>query len=190
LGGLVLDLSQNKHPLIRWFHRTAHSRYLPWALAGVVFTDFFVMVLPGDPCLAASVVANPAKSKRFWLSMVLGRLAAVAALGLLADQIPVETVKTHAAQAGMGDAWAKCESFFNEYGALSVALGALTPLPMFFLTLLAAVAGTSLGLLLLATGVGTGIRYAAIVLLTRLGLQLWPARGQRSKTSAHPETTT
>jgi membrane protein YqaA with SNARE-associated domain len=184
----VVDFSKSQHPLIKWFRRAALWPALPWMLMVVVIIDFFVMFLPGDACLAVAILGNPRRTRRFWSAMVVGRMLAVALAFWGSRYISLPEIQQYAAQLGMTGPWARCESFFQSYGAGSVALVALSPLPMLFVTLLAAMAGTSLTWLLISAGAGTAVRYLIIAALVLAGMKMWPDGGQHSKTSAHPKT--
>lgn len=151
--------------LIQWLRTAAdHWAVLPLLLV-VSIADFFVLVIPSDLFFVASLVGNPKKYVRFSAAMLSGRMLGVALIYLGVVQIPLDKIHDQALSLGLGSAWDRCQVFFDLFGALSLGVTALTPLPMLFVTVMSAVAGVELWELELFAGGGLVMRYTILSFL-------------------------
>ncbi|MBI3296207.1 MAG: hypothetical protein HYZ71_15890 [Deltaproteobacteria bacterium] len=163
----------------QWIARSADRWEVIPPLVLFVVIEFFIIFLPTEPIFFAALFVNPKRWLRFSGAMVGGKVIAVAIVYFAMSQIPLERVHAFAADAGMAAVWSRCEVFFARYGAVSLGITALLPLPMFFVTAIAAVSGVGLARLELFAFLGLGVRYAILSWLgvnSRQWVERWVLR--------------
>jgi membrane protein YqaA with SNARE-associated domain len=125
-------------------HRFADKPWVPFALGFISLLDFFTLVIPSDAFFLAALLGDFKKWKRFAAGMIGGRLLAVGFVFFASRHLPLDWVHAQASTYGLSSAWDQCERFFESFGPMSLGVTALTPLPMFFVTLMSAVSGAVL----------------------------------------------
>jgi len=142
--------------------RFGKSRWINLILLSVSCIDFFALFIPSDAFLVAAILIRPQHVIRFTSLMILGRLTAIVLAYQLVAFVTVAQLQTWAGSLGLESAWNQTHSFFQQFGALSTGITAVTPFPMLFPTFLSFASGSSLISVLLWSLLGVGIRYAIL----------------------------
>ena len=147
---------------LRWLREASNHWAVIPALVFVSLADFFVIVIPAELFFVAALIGNRAKVIRYSTAMIAGRNIAIALVYAGIVQMPVGLVHDYARQWGLELAWNRCQIFFDMFGALSLAITALTPFPMLFVTAMSAVASVELWQLEVYATAGLAIRYGVL----------------------------
>jgi membrane protein YqaA with SNARE-associated domain len=113
---------------------TRIQRYLdrPWyplLLAGLAALDLIVVVIPIDGLTVAAVLAAPRRWLQYAIAAATGNILGC---GVLAQAVYQNAGWIHDRLASWMDssAWASVEHFIQSNGSWSIALGALSPIPL------------------------------------------------------------
>lgn len=139
--------------------------------------DYFVLFIPSEPAFAAALIGRPKRVVWFSLAMCVGRFVGIALIHGGFVDFSRESGIALATQWGVVNAWERSERFFNSYGALSLAITAVSPFPMIFPTILGIVAKVPLWQLEISAALGLTVRYFFLSHLILKGHRLVMKRG-------------
>jgi len=138
-----------------------------WAVGGVSFAESALLPLPVD---AVTLPAMLADRSRIWRVVLVATAASVAggllgyAIGLLLYETLVQWL---IALYGWQEPFAALQRDFQANGVMIVLLGAITPIPYKLIAIASGVQQLDLGLFLLLSILGRGLRFVGF------GLLLW-----------------
>lgn len=138
-----------------------------WAVGGVSFAESALLPLPVEAVTLPAMLADRA---RIWRVVLVATGASVAGglLGYLLGLLLYETLVQWLIDLyGWQTAFGRLQEEFQRNGVLIVLLGALTPLPYKLIAIASGVQQLDLGLFLLLSLLGRGLRFFAF------GLLLW-----------------
>jgi membrane protein YqaA with SNARE-associated domain len=156
--------------LYDWVMSLSASRYANWALAAVSFAESSFFPIPPDVMLIPMVIAD---RSRWWrialictLSSIAGALLGYAIGALLYETLGQPLLQFYHAQ-GTFD---RLVDWYNQWGALGILAGAITPLPYKVLTIFSGTVSFSLPMFVLVSVIGRGLRFFMVAgLLFRFG---------------------
>jgi Predicted membrane protein len=123
--------------------RHAEAHWVSPVFFAIFFLDSFVMVIPADSLLSATVALNPRPVKKWYAFSMLGALAGFALLIFLGHTIFHEYLMSSIQETGFySEVGRYLEKHASEYGLMEVALGVFTIVPC----MIAALAGVAVGL--------------------------------------------
>lgn len=148
--------------LYDWVMGLARGRYASWALAAVSFIESSFFPIPPDVMLIPMVLAD---RKAWWrhallctIASVLGALLGYAIGALLYETVGQAVIRFYHAE----HTFTQLVGWYDQWGALGILAGAVTPLPYKVLTIFSGTAGFSLPLFVLVSIVGRGLRFFVV----------------------------
>lgn len=154
--------------LYDWTLKLSSGPHAEKALAAVSFAESSFFPIPPDIMLIPMVLAD----RRAWarialvatLSSVVGALLGYAIGAVLFETIGRPLIAFYHAQ----DAFARLVGWYDQWGALGILAGAVTPLPYKILTIFSGTVNFSLPLFVVISLVGRGLRFFLVA-----GLLYW-----------------
>lgn len=152
-------------PLYDWTMRLAAHPRAMWSLAGVSFAESSFFPIPPDVMLIPMILAN--RKKAFLIAAVCTLASVIGGLfGYLIGYALYEAVAEPILQAyGYVDQFAAFEAKYNEWGALIVAGGALTPFPYKITTVFSGMVGMTIPGFIIASIIGRATRFFLVAAL-------------------------
>ncbi|WP_119678892.1 YqaA family protein [Indioceanicola profundi] len=152
-------------PLYDWTMRLAAHPRAMWSLAGVSFAESSFFPIPPDVMLIPMILAN--RKKAFLIAAVCTLASVIGGLfGYLIGYALYEAVAEPILQAyGYVDQFAAFEAKYNEWGALIVAGGALTPFPYKITTVFSGMVGMTIPGFIVASIIGRATRFFLVAAL-------------------------
>ncbi|WP_157018812.1 YqaA family protein [Mesorhizobium xinjiangense] len=156
--------------LYDWTMSLAATRHAEKGLAGVSFVESSVFPIPPDVLLIPMVLAEPKRWMRYaficTLASILGAL-----LGYVIGAYLYETVgRPILAFYGKEHAFEQIAEWYNRWGGWGVLFAAVTPFPYKVLTIFSGATGLNLGVFVLVSVIGRGLRFFLVAwLLYRFG---------------------
>jgi membrane protein YqaA with SNARE-associated domain len=142
----------------QWFARWAGHRHAPWMLAFISFIEASVFPIPPYALLIPMCVAHPKKANWFALlgtvSSVIGGVVGYA-IGVFAS----DWAKTWMVHWGYAEVLSSAAVFFEKWGALSIVVSAVSPLPYKIMTIASGLFGMNLFVFVLTSLVARGVRF-------------------------------
>jgi len=156
--------------LYQWTMSLAQSRYALVLLAVISFFEASVFPIPPDALMIPMILAAPRKAFLIagvtTISSVLGGLLGYGAGVYLFEEVGRPVLEFY----GKTDAFATFTYYYNELGAAILLLSGITPFPFKVTTILSGATGLDLGLFIVFTLIGRGIRFFVVAtLLWRYG---------------------
>ena len=153
--------------------RLAGHRAAVWILAGVAFAESVAFPAPVDVLLIPMVLAAPGRAWRYAAictgASVAGGVAGYGAGAFLFDAVGAPLLGFYGYEA----AFAEAQALYNAHGGLIVFSAAFSPIPYKVFTLASGFAGTDIGVFVLASAAGRGLRFFIVAaLLWRFGAPL------------------
>lgn len=151
-----------KKRLVSWIQQIQTFSDQLWygpLIGGLALADNFVFIIPTDGILISSTMLSPRKWVSFALCVGLGATTGAIALATVIDLYGTDFI--HSFMPGIKEMmfWKTTQNFFDSYGLWVVFVVSVTPLPQQAPIILAALAGSPLVEIGLATGVGRMIKY-------------------------------
>lgn len=151
--------SHNKEGVFaRYFARWAGHRHAPWLLAFISFIEASVFPIPPYALLVPMCVVHPTRANWFALvgtvSSVLGGL-----LGYAIGVFAAEWSKAWIVHWGYAELLASTEVFFAKWGALSIVMSALSPLPYKIMTIASGLFGMNVLVFVATSLLARGLRF-------------------------------
>jgi len=151
--------------LYQWTMSLAESDYALWILALISFFEAWIFPIPPDALMIPMIIAAP---RRAWLIAMVTTLSSVAggvvgfAIGAyLYDQIGQPLLefygKTHVFDVFSG--------YYNIYGPQVLLVSGITPFPFKATTILSGATGLNLGMFVVFTLIGRGVRFFIVAAL-------------------------
>ncbi len=142
-----------------WLMSLARGRHATKALAAVSFAESSFFPIPPDVMLIPMVIAD----RKAWLrlalvctiSSVIGALLGYAIGALLYETIGEPILSFYHAK----DSFARLTEWYDQWGALGVMIGAVTPIPYKVLTIFSGSVAFSLPMFILVSVIGRGLRF-------------------------------
>ena len=134
----------------------------PWYIIFVMAmaaADLFVAFIPTELLLVMAVLARPARWVSAALLVTLGSAIGAYALGWLVDRGGAPVVEWFIPNAFQTEIWRKAATFLEDYGASSIGLVALSPIPQQPVVLMGALTQMPLWKIFLGVFVGRGVKY-------------------------------
>jgi membrane protein YqaA with SNARE-associated domain len=154
--------------LYDWVMFLAASRHANSALAAVSFAESSFFPIPPDIMLIPMVIAD---RKAWWrialiatVSSVLGALLGYAIGALLYETLGQALLAFYHAEG----TFERLVQWYDQWGALGILAGAITPLPYKVLTIFSGTVSFSLPLFILVSVIGRGLRFFIVA-----GLLYW-----------------
>jgi len=150
--------------------RLAGHRAAVWMLAALAFAESIVFPVPVEVFLIPMVLAAPARAWRY-AAIAAGASVAGGAAGygigaLLFDAVGGPLLDLYGYRA----AFAEAQALYNAHGGLIVFAAAFSPIPYKVFTVASGVAGADIGVFILASALGRGLRFFIVAaLLWRFG---------------------
>ncbi|MCB1517304.1 MAG: DedA family protein [Hyphomicrobiaceae bacterium] len=154
--------------LYDWLMGLAASPNAPWALAAVSFAESSFFPIPPDILLIPMVVA---RRTLWWLYALLCTLSSVigAYFGYLIGALLFQAIGQPLLHFyGAEEAFANLKTWYDQWGAWGIFIGAVTPFPYKVLTIFSGTVGFDLLLFTLVSVVGRGLRFFIVS-----GLLFW-----------------
>ncbi len=153
----------------RWYERTkelARHKNAERSLIGVSFFESFIFPIPTAVIFLPMVVASPKKAWR--LAFICSTASVAGAIaGYLIGFIAYETIAAPMLESlGKGEKMAGFEDLVDQYGAMAVLVGGLTPFPFKVVTVLSGALGLNFVVFLVASIVSRFLQFyflAAVV---------------------------
>lgn len=146
----------------------AAHRQAPGWLTGVAVAESSFFPVPVDVMLAPMVLAQP---QRAWLFATLATVGSVAGgvIGWVIGAWAIDSVLPFLESVGYLAAYEHAQSWFADYGFLSVFAAGFTPIPFKVFTIAAGAAGMNLPLFVAASLVGRAARFFMVASIIRWG---------------------
>lgn len=151
--------------MVTWRERLAQAAASPraqWALAVVSAAESIFFPIPPDPMLLAMGLAHPARVFRYaaitTAASVLGGVVGYAIGALFMDAVGWPLVRT----LGLVPHYATIQGWYAAYDAWAVVVAGLTPVPYKLCTLTAGAFGINVGVFVVASVLGRGLRFFAV----------------------------
>jgi membrane protein YqaA with SNARE-associated domain len=152
------DSQQKNGWFARFFAHWAGHPYAPALLVLISFIEASVFPIPPYALLVPMCVAKPQRANWFALlgtvSSVLGGL-----LGYAIGYFAADWAKGLVAMWGYADVFTHAEAFFTQWGALSIVVSAVSPLPYKIMTIASGLFGMNLVVFVLSSLVARGLRF-------------------------------
>lgn len=153
-------------PVYDWVLRAAAHSHARWYLGGVSFAESSFFPVPPDVMLIPMALAKPADSGRLALittvCSVLGALLGYG-IGLWAFDV----VGPWLQQAGYGEALARVQDWYRDWGAWAVLVAGFSPIPYKIFTIASGLMALALPPFLIASLLGRGARFFLVAYLVR-----------------------
>ncbi len=150
------------HPILRLFAHMRAKAFSPWFLPLIFFLsfiDFFVVVIPMDALVVASVLLRKKDWFKVFIVATLGSALGAIALAYVIDLWGEPLVREHLGTWYVGETWTKTTEIISKHGAWGLILIAMTPLPQQVAVALCRFAHVSLSAIFLSIFVGRGLKY-------------------------------
>ncbi len=158
-----------------------HPLY-PFILAGLVFLDTFVFIIPSDGLLISSVFFSPKRWILMSLAVVLGSLLGSLILAVAVQHYGPMLIHQWAPGLMNSEVWLKAEVFFNNWGLGAIFLTGLLPMMQQPTVALAALAKVPVAKIFLLLGLGRMIKYLILAWVAshspRLLNKFWGLKGE------------
>lgn len=142
----------------RYFSRWAGHPYAPALLALISFIEASVFPIPPYALLIPMCIAKPKQANGFALlgtvSSVLGGL-----LGYAIGYFAADWARGWVAMWGYTDLFTNTEAFFKTWGALSIVVSAVSPLPYKIMTIASGMFGMNVVVFIFSSLVARGLRF-------------------------------
>ena len=153
--------------------RLAGHPHAVWMLAAVAFAESIVFPVPVDALLIPMALAAPGRAWRYaavcTAASVAGGVAGYGIGAFLFEALGLPLLALYAYE----EAFAEAQALYNEHGGLIVFTAAFSPLPYKVFTIASGFAGTDIGVFILASAAGRGLRFFIVAaLLWRFGAPL------------------
>ena len=153
--------------------RLARHPHAVWMLAAVAFAESIVFPVPVDALLIPMALAAPGRAWRYaavcTAASVAGGAAGYGIGAFLFEALGRPLLALYAYE----EAFAEAQALYNEHGGLIVFTAAFSPLPYKVFTIASGFAGTDIGVFILASAAGRGLRFFIVAaLLWRFGAPL------------------
>ena len=153
--------------------RLAGHPHAVWMLAAVAFAESIVFPVPVDALLIPMALAAPGRAWRYaavcTAASVAGGVAGYGIGAFLFEALGRPLLELYAYE----EAFAEAQALYNEHGGLIVFTAAFSPLPYKVFTIASGFAGTDIGVFILASAAGRGLRFFIVAaLLWRFGAPL------------------
>lgn len=144
---------------LRWLQRhTDRWWYLP-LVGALAAADLFVMVIPMEAIIVASVMLLPKRWLRVALVSSAGSSLGALALGAFVSEYGRDWAESHFASSLQSSTWQDVAQFLQRYGEWALGLMAFGPLPQQPAVILVALAGASVTWIFLSVLIGRGVKY-------------------------------
>jgi membrane protein YqaA with SNARE-associated domain len=147
-------------------HFARVQRYLdrPWyplLLGALAAADQILVVIPTDGLTVAAILATPRRWMQYAIAATTGNLLGC---GILAEGIYRNSDWLHERLGPWMESswWSTVENFIQSNGSWSIALGALSPIPLQFWVIVPALARMPAAELFLALLIGRLVRFVAL----------------------------
>ncbi len=147
-------------------HFARIQRYLdrPWyplLLAALAAVDQIIFVIPTDGLTVAAILATPRRWVQYAIAATIGNLIGC---GILAEGVYQNADWLHERLGTLMESgwWSTVEHFVQSNGSWSIALGAISPLPLQFWVIVPALAGMPATELFPALLIGRFVRFVAL----------------------------
>lgn len=145
--------------LYDWVMKLAAGRHANWALAAVAFAESSFFPIPPDIMLIPMVMADRTKWWRVALictvSSILGALLGYAIGAVLFETIGKPILDFYHAQ----ESFEHMKGWYDQWGALGILAGAITPIPYKVLTIFSGSVAFSLPIFVAVSVLGRGLRF-------------------------------
>jgi membrane protein YqaA with SNARE-associated domain len=151
--------------LYDWVMDLAKGRHAPTALGVVSFVESSFFPIPPDVMLIPMVIAD---RKAWWrialictVSSVIGALLGYAIGALLYETVGKSLIAFYHAEG----TFERLVDWYEQWGALGILAGAITPLPYKVLTIFSGTVGFSIPMFIVVSIIGRGLRFFIVAAL-------------------------
>jgi len=157
---------QKKPNIVRrlydWTIHWAYTPYAAWALLVLAFSGSSFFPVPPDVLLIAMALGAPHKAIRYAAICTAGSVLG-AFLGYGIGAFAMDTIGAGVIEFyGLQEAYQSISTGFQDHGFFYVFVAALTPIPYKVFTIAAGACEVNLGVVVLASVVGRGLRFFAV----------------------------
>ncbi len=176
--------------MVAWLQRQIDKPWYPVLLAAAGFIDVWVIVLPTDGLVIASILSNPRKWRILATAFTIGSTLGGMSVALLASHFGLGLIES-AFPGFIGTSfWLTTESWLASLGLWAVFLIAASPLSQQPAIALASMAGHSVLSIFLALLIGRALKYYSLGYLCKWApnrvRHLWGFRKEIEKVE-HPK---
>jgi len=144
---------------VRQLQKYVDRPWYPLVLAGLTFSDLFIVVVPSDGIVVASSAARPKKWFLIGCSMTLGSVLGALLLAALTHAMGESFINWLSPNLLDSEVWIVTTGWFDRWGVWAVFLVAISPLAQQPIILMAAMADMPLPIIGLCVGGGRLIKF-------------------------------